>query len=119
MSQLRVDELRTSNGSETDEIDIPGLDQRFAKAWVNFNGTGTVAIRDSYNVSGVTDNGVGDYTVNFTNGLGSSNYSALVSAISAQQRITSISSDSVGVSTRDSSGSGNDSPTVTVAVFSK
>lgn len=37
-----------------------------AQAWVNFNGTGTVAIRASHNVSSITDNGVGDYTVNYT-----------------------------------------------------
>lgn len=45
------------------------------RAWVNFNGTGTVAIRASYNVSSITDNGVGDYTVNFTTALPDANYS--------------------------------------------
>jgi hypothetical protein len=44
------------------------------KAWVNFNGTSTVAIRASYNVSSITDNGVGDYTVNFTTALADANY---------------------------------------------
>jgi hypothetical protein len=44
------------------------------KAWVNFNGTGTVAIRDSLNVSSVTDNGAGDYTVNFTTAMPDANY---------------------------------------------
>ena len=44
------------------------------RAWVNFNGTGTVAIRASYNVSSITDNGTGDYTVNFTNALADANY---------------------------------------------
>lgn len=44
------------------------------KAWVNFNGTGTVAIRASYNVSSITDNGTGDYTVNFTNAMPDANY---------------------------------------------
>ena len=44
------------------------------KAWVNFNGTGTVAIRASYNVSSITDNGVGDYTVNFTTAMVDTNY---------------------------------------------
>ncbi|UOF82839.1 hypothetical protein [Caudoviricetes sp.] len=44
------------------------------KAWVNFNGTGTVAIRASFNVSSITDNGTGDYTVNFTNALADANY---------------------------------------------
>jgi hypothetical protein len=47
-----------------------------AKAWVNFNGTGTVAIRASYNVSSITDNGTGDYTVNFTTAMADANYSA-------------------------------------------
>jgi hypothetical protein len=45
-----------------------------AKAWVNFNGTGTVAIRASFNVSSITDNGVGDYTVNFTTAMVDANY---------------------------------------------
>ena len=45
-----------------------------AKAWVNFNGTGTVAIRDSFNVSSITDNGTGDYTVNFTTAMPNANY---------------------------------------------
>jgi hypothetical protein len=44
------------------------------KAWVNFNGTGTVAIRASFNVSSITDNGTGDYTVNFTTALADANY---------------------------------------------
>lgn len=46
------------------------------RAWVNFNGTGTVAIRASFNVSSITDNGAGDYTVNFTTALSDANYSA-------------------------------------------
>jgi hypothetical protein len=47
----------------------------FCRAWVNFNGTGTVAIRASFNVSSITDNGTGDYTVNFTNAMPDANYS--------------------------------------------
>lgn len=45
------------------------------RAWVNFNGTGTVAIRASGNVSSITDNGTGDYTVNFTTAMQDANYS--------------------------------------------
>jgi hypothetical protein len=45
------------------------------KAWVNFNGTSTVAIRASYNVSSITDNGTGNYTVNFTTAMPDANYS--------------------------------------------
>jgi hypothetical protein len=44
------------------------------RAWVNFNGTGTVAIRASYNVSSITDNGVGNYTVSFTTAMTDTNY---------------------------------------------
>jgi len=46
------------------------------RAWVNFNGTGTVAIRASGNVSSITDNGTGDYTVNFTTDMEDANYAA-------------------------------------------
>jgi hypothetical protein len=48
------------------------------RAWVNFNGTGTVAIRASGNVTSITDNGTGDYTVNFTTALPDANYSGQV-----------------------------------------
>ena len=48
------------------------------RAWVNFNGTGTVAIRASGNVSSITDNGTGDYTVNFTTAMPDANYAVNV-----------------------------------------
>jgi hypothetical protein len=47
------------------------------RAWVNFNGTGTVAIRASGNVSSITDNGTGDYAVNFTTAMPDADYSAV------------------------------------------
>jgi hypothetical protein len=50
------------------------------RAWVNFNGTGTVAIRASGNVSSITDNGTGDYTVNFTTAMPDTNYCATISS---------------------------------------
>lgn len=49
---------------------------KISKAWVNFNGTGTVAIRDDFNVSSITDNATGDYTVNYTTNLPDANYSS-------------------------------------------
>jgi hypothetical protein len=55
------------------------------RAWVNFNGTGTVAIRASGNVSSITDTGVGTYTVNFSTAMTDTNYS-----------ITSITDDNSG-----------------------
>jgi len=60
-----VDSLTTASGS------APSYS---ARAWVNFNGTGTVAIRASGNVSSITDNGTGDYTVNFTTAMPDANY---------------------------------------------
>jgi hypothetical protein len=51
------------------------------RAWVNFNGTGTVAIRASGNVSSITDNGTGDYTLNFTTAMSDANYSVSFSGI--------------------------------------
>ena len=48
-----------------------------ARAWVNFNGTGTVAIRASGNVSSITDNTTGDYTINFTTAMADANYSVV------------------------------------------
>jgi hypothetical protein len=56
---------------------VHALHAAAAKAWVNFNGTGTVAIRDSYNVSSITDNGTGDYTVNFATAFASANYAVV------------------------------------------
>lgn len=52
---------------------------QLCRAWVNFNGTGTVAIRASYNVTSITDNGTGNYTVNFTTALSDANYAAVIS----------------------------------------
>jgi hypothetical protein len=50
------------------------------RAWVNFNGTGTVAIRASGNVSSITDNGTGNYSVNFTTAMSDSNYAVCATA---------------------------------------
>ncbi len=70
MSTLRVTTVTNPSGGQPT---IDGL----ARAWVNFNGTGTVAIRASLNVSSITDNGTGDYTVNFTTAFADANYSTL------------------------------------------
>jgi hypothetical protein len=60
------------------------------RAWVNFNGTGTVAIREDGNVSSITDNGTGAYTVNFTTAMPDANYSAV---LSVQPSVTNVGSD--------------------------
>lgn len=53
---------------------ITGSTDQIAKAWINFNGTGTVVIRDSFNVSSLDDNGTGIYRINYTNALDSVDY---------------------------------------------
>ncbi len=53
------------------------------RAWVNFNGTGTVAIRASGNVTSITDNGTGDYTVNFTTAMPDVNYATNITVDTA------------------------------------
>ena len=69
MSVIRVDNFGPSAGGTT--YSARGI----AKAWVNFNGTGTVAVRDSENVSSLTDQGVGNYDVNFNSAMANANWS--------------------------------------------
>ena len=64
-----------SNGIVFPDATSMQTGQQAVKAWVNFNGTGTVAIRAGYNVSSISDNGTGDYTVNFTTAMSDANYS--------------------------------------------
>jgi len=64
----------TSGLTFPDTTTLASAGQASVRAWVNFNGTGTVAIRASYNVTSITDNGTGDYTVNFTTALPDANY---------------------------------------------
>lgn len=76
MSSLQVDNIQTYSSNPPVIKNVSGTEVgTFCRAWVNFNGTGTVAIRQSFNVSSITDNGVGDYTVNFTTAMPDANYS--------------------------------------------
>ena len=74
------------------------------RAWVNFNGTGTVAIRASFNVSSITDNGTGDYTINFTNAMPDANYAPVFGPSPAVAVSASAGAWYLGVKT---DGSGN------------
>lgn len=72
MSTIKAETLSTLGGSYS--VPTETLARGACRAWVNFNGTGTVAIRASFNVSSITDNAVGDYTVNFTTAMEDANY---------------------------------------------
>ena len=116
MSTLRVDTIQNAAGTDS-PINVPGT----AKAWVNFNGTGTVAIRASYNVSSITDNGTGDYTVNFVTAMVDANYSATGAAHHAGNNITvqpfTYATSSVRIYTMFYTSSLGDSSFVNVAIF--
>ena len=101
---------------------------QLCKAWVNFNGTSTVAIRASYNVSSITDNGTGDYTVNFTTALADQNYATQFTvrndAITAFGWVTGIQSATDPTTTavrlvvyRGSDGTARDTSIACVAIF--
>lgn len=78
MSTIKVDTIKNTSNVEVFT----------AKAWVNFNGTGTVAISGSGNVTSITDNGAGDYTVNFTSAMPDANYSAI--GVTQENRVCGI-----------------------------
>ena len=122
MSTLKVDNLLNSAGNES-PISVPGA----AKAWVNFNGnTGTqgqsdVTIRDSFNVSSVTDNNTGDYTVNFTTALANANYCISGMTMNSNNFIainssTNPATSSVRVAVRNHDGTGENADYVCVAI---
>ena len=72
----------TITGTASGNITLPGeggtnttnLQQGLSKAFLNMNGTGTIANRDSHNISGIPDSGTGNYEFSFTTNMGSANY---------------------------------------------
>jgi hypothetical protein len=112
-------QFNDGNGTQTGTL---------CRAWVNFNGTGTVAIRASFNVSSITDNGTGDYTVNFTTALADANFcvsgtASLLATGSATPRFMApvsqagLSTTNVQIRTADDSGATVDTACVSVAIF--
>ena len=122
MSTLRVNTLQDATGSN--QPAMAGA----AKAWVNFNGEGTVAIRQAFNVSSITDNGTGNYTVNFTNAMADANYATLVASMPWSSGARNYSAGLYGVAgtysttavqlwVESSDGTTNDMDTICASVF--
>ena len=125
MSVIRVDNFGPSAGGTT--YSARGI----AKAWVVFNGIGTVAIRDSENVSSLTDNNTGDYYINFSNSMGNQSYCTLDGTNRETDAFTSNvytnnatglyeapATDKFRIATNAGSGlGGRDSKSVNCAVF--
>lgn len=115
MSTLKVTTIQNTSGVE----------QYLCKAWVNFNGTGTVAIRGSGNVSSITDNGTGDYTINFTTAMSDANYSVqalagyrnYISAIVRQYDTPAQSTTAIRLTCSEGTGALADTFQFNVAVF--
>lgn len=120
---LTISTLNDSSGVLATQNGMSGI----AKAWVNFNGTGTVAIRASFNVSSITDNGTGQYTVNFITAMPDANYAPMVTcsddgillstANVLQTWTTYATTTSCRVVTNTNAGGGADRTYVGVAVF--
>ena len=96
MSTLNVSNITDG----TDTVETGYVLNGSAKSWVNFNGTGTIAARDSLNVASLTDEGTGAYGVNFTNNMANSNYS-----VSGTSQNTSV--DIVGLNGRSDTNAGD------------
>ena len=87
MSEIRANTI--SDAAGTGPVTL--TKQYAAKAWVNFNGTGTVAIRDSENISSISDNGAGSYSTNYTNNFAAQNYALGGMAGRADNSLSSLS----------------------------
>ena len=72
MSTLKVNNIQTAGGGSNSTPEQ--IEHGRAKAWINFDGDGTISIRDSFNVSSITDNGTGDYTVSYSTAMASTFY---------------------------------------------
>ena len=87
MSTLKTGKVKTTtiaNELDTESTDVTNVINGSAKAWVNFDGTQAAAsmIRASFNVSSITDNGTGNYTVNFATAMADANYQVSMSSVS-------------------------------------
>lgn len=117
-----------SDGTGAEEGDLKENNNRIAKAWVNFNGTGTVAIRESYNISSLTDRGTGLYTLNYSSNLSSADCSGAGGAVDATGDATernrvvnlipnNVSSSYVNAFSIDSPTGADDCEIVTFLIF--
>jgi len=115
-----------AGGSVNPSTNVEGINYS-CRAWVNFNGTGTVAIRASGNVTSITDNGSGQYTVNFTTAMPDVNYSTVVGGNGGSSdafggtrqanMVRTRATGSVQVNTVDEGGAQTDASYIGVSIF--
>jgi hypothetical protein len=95
MSTLKTGKVKTTTIADeldTESTAVTNVINGSAKAWVNFNGTGTVAIRSGFNVSSITDVTTGTYEVNFTTAFSNTNYCVVGSVIGSSGGSSTYSS---------------------------
>ena len=81
MSTLAVGTIKSISSAAPVFQNTSGTEKgQLAKSWISFDGSGTVSIYDSFNVSSLTDNGVGDYSITMTNAMSNANYSVVANA---------------------------------------
>lgn len=92
--EIPINKIVTLEHDGTNFVIVNPLVLTDCKGWINFNGGGVIAIRDSYNVSSIVDNGVGDYTVNWDVNFADVNYS--IAGMASLKNINSVESMTVG-----------------------
>lgn len=120
MSTLKTANIQDTSGNNNSTPEQ--INQGRAKAWVSFDGTGTLAVGDSFGVSSVTDTATGQYTVNFTTNFADTNYAVIHGAIYASgngffHSYYNVSTSSVTLLFIASGGSYTDSSHVSAAFF--
>lgn len=126
MSTLKLGTIATQDGTESTEV--TNVVNGSAKAWINFNGKGTIAIRRDFNVTSIVDNSTGDYTVNFATAMTDANY-VVAGAVSTQydsgvtprstiSEPTLLNTGSVRISCTYNANTKLDSEVVCISVFS-
>jgi len=90
-SILRVNTLTDASSNNSTAMSV--VNQGTAKAWINLNGTGTIATRDSFNVGSITDNATGEHTVTYSSSMGNNDYSSQTTADSGSGLIATLATE--------------------------
>lgn len=132
MSTLKVNTIQNTSGGSSSTPEQ--IEQGRAKVWIKMKGTGTISIRDSFNVTSIVDNDTGEFTVNFSITFASRNYCPVVSSYNTNQgdgswtsqysdgtafdsATTDITTSKSKFVTYNSSGQRQDNQDVNIAIF--
>ena len=130
IADLNVTTAKIAAANVTKAKTEASIDDNIPLAWVSFNGTGTVAIEDDFNVSSITDNGSGDYSVVYTSSLPNDDYCCVGMSMRDSDNISALCmkgdanpasykrAESVRLSNRDNANSSVDAANVSIACFS-